>query len=208
MFDLDDTVYPEWDYLISGITHLIKLLDVEAIDPFTLARNKSSWMEDLVKICGNKVDLKFVQEVYRCHSPNINLRHNMDLLISDLTPIGDLYFITDGDHIRQIKKASRLGLLGYPILTGKSFREESKLHGNRFKFLNEQDYTSFVYVADNPRKDFFWPNKLGWVSVQLRGLDSPIHSYEDETLPDNFMPQQICNTVEELRELLLRIYVA
>ena len=48
--------------------------------------------------------------------------------------------------------------------------------------------TRYVYVGDNPRKDFLAPNSLGWFTVGIRSSGRNIHPQELDGAPEGQMP--------------------
>ena len=60
----------------------------------------------------------------------------------------------------------------------------------------------FVYVGDNPAKDFRWPNALGWLTVQLDDPDGVnIHSQAID-VPADFHAARHIARVADLLPLL------
>lgn len=67
-----------------------------------------------------------------------------------------------------------------------------------------KDYPAraYVYVADNPRKDFIAPNRLHWKTIGLRGDERNIHSQDCEGLTSEMLPDQWIDTLTELPDIL------
>ena len=60
----------------------------------------------------------------------------------------------------------------------------------------------FVYVGDNPEKDFLWPNRLGWLTVML--LDTDGRNIHPQRIPADSRCY-IKGSTENLCEPTLRI---
>jgi putative hydrolase of the HAD superfamily len=62
----------------------------------------------------------------------------------------------------------------------------------------------YVYVGDNPAKDFIAPNQLGWITIGLRGNSRNIHTqtsihFNSTQLPRIWIDQfsQLINTLSK-----------
>ena len=87
-----------------------------------------------------------------------------------------LGLITDGRSNTQRAKIAALGLEKYftpadIIISGETGQDkENQLP---FRLMEERNpgETEFIYVGDNPAKDFRWPNRMGWETVQLDDIN-------------------------------------
>jgi putative hydrolase of the HAD superfamily len=61
------------------------------------------------------------------------------------------------------------------------------------------DVECFAYVADNPMKDFVWPNRLGWTTVQLLDNGRNVHSQTIQLPGDDYRAQL---TIDRFSKLL------
>ena len=185
VFDLDDTLYSEMDYVLSGYRYLSKLIKklyskntyqsfLEALD-----RNEADIFAYV--IAEHKLPESLKQHLilaYRYHPPNIQLHacalSILEQLKSKNIPV---YLITDGRGITQRLKVTSLGIENFfesifiseEVGVGKpapdSFLTIQKAHPNQ----------SIVYVADNPKKDFIAPNQLGWFTIGVEHRSTRIH---------------------------------
>ena len=64
------------------------------------------------------------------------------------------------------------------------------------------DISRFVYVGDNPMKDFLWPNRLGWVTIQLIDDGRNVHSQQVSLPSDDYRPQYRIKSLDQLSALL------
>src|SRR5439155_18495418 len=97
--------------------------------------------------------------------------------------------LTDGPLASQRAKCRRLGVeefCKFVVYTDEWGPQCYKPHPRGFEFLAAQmtgggDF-AFVYVGDNPTKDFGAPIALGWDTIRVRRVGG-LHFHED-SLPD------------------------
>lgn len=204
MFDLDDTLYNEVDYLISAYWEIIHVYNLQ---PKTKLHSEMlKWYydgNDVFKLVINKYKINATKsdliKIYREHIPSINLFEDASALIRSLNinnvPIA---LITDGRSITQRNKIKALGLSN--LFTNLIISEEintEKPSLNNFEMLVSRDYTNYVYIADNPKKDFLSPNVLGWVSICLLNNGRNIHK-QDFNLPFHYLPKYKIKSFAEI----------
>jgi putative hydrolase of the HAD superfamily len=114
-------------------------------------------------------------EVYRDHEPAIQLFPDADRALERVARAGrNLALITDGYRAVQARKIRALGLetrIGCRIITdelGRSYWKPSPEPFRRVMAAYHGSSSGYVYVADNPRKDFIGCRQLGWRSVRMR----------------------------------------
>ena len=180
LFDLDDTLYSEKQYVKSGFNKIAEACpeienmadklwrafeDGERPIDFVL-KNENQYSSDAVKKC---------LETYQNQMPNISLYDGVIDLLTSLKESGfSLGLITDGRPIGQRNKINALGIEKYfekiivtDELGGIEFR---KPNPKAFELMREffgVDFPQMVYVGDNINKDFIAPEKLGmkWILV-------------------------------------------
>lgn len=187
VYDIDDTLYLEREYVFSGFWEIAKYL----------SQGKSSFAEKIFQfmwscfengIRGNIFDLLFdnypniareykiedLIRIYREHKPNIELPFEMKDLLEYLLHNGFfLAVISDGPISSQNNKVNALELENYfkeIVLTDIWGKEYWKPHSRAFTYLENKSGLSpqqLVYVADNPEKDFTAPNKRGWNTIRI-----------------------------------------
>ena len=192
VFDLDDTLYRERDYVRSGIravdiwvqwqlgTHGFGMT---AIRLWNEGRRTKLFDATLTEL-GVTIDPAIIAAmvaVYRDHVPRIRLASDAYAFLARNHGFG-LALITDGSRIAQRRKVSALGLPGYgfdPIVYTDDWGAEFwKPHRRAFEAVEAAHHgrsDRFVYVADNPAKDFLAPRALGWATVQIDRSDA-VHS--------------------------------
>jgi len=196
VFDLDDTLYLERDYVLSGFVHVGALVERRfGRKAFTdiawrlfLAGQRGDIFNRALKDVGVAPEPGVIQELvdaYRNHLPTISLAEDAVECLAALESEYQLALITDGPVAAQRNKVRALGLekkLPIRILTGAWSIEFSKPHVQAFLSVQEQagvNSSECMYVADNPRKDFAAPASLGWKTVRIRrsgGLHSEVAS--------------------------------
>ncbi|MCD8388270.1 MAG: HAD family hydrolase [Bacteroidales bacterium] len=160
VFDLDDTLYKERDYVESGN---------RAVMAWLRQMHPSLTEQQLRLIPWGDEELR----VYRNHFPGIKLpaesRAALDALKSAGVPMA---IITDGRSVQQRNKYRALGLDDYIPPERLLISEEvgaRKTEPDAFLRLMEMypQETDWLYVGDNVAKDFFHPNRLGWRTAML-----------------------------------------
>ncbi len=194
-FDLDDTLISESDYVESGLRAAGGFLDREAPG----AEEAAGWLVDLwrreragdvfqrlLSRRGLDADawLPRLKQVYRDHAPVPRLRAGVAEVLSALTARGArLALLSDGYLDVQRRKWSALRLpwrFDPVVFTDERGRAYWKPHPWGFERVMEAHpgAGSFLYVADNPAKDFIAPNRLGWTTVMVRDGRN-LHACED-----------------------------
>ena len=179
IFDLDDTLYSEKEYVRSGFCEIAKILpEIQnaeeklyslfesgkpAID--YLLRSEGIYSDELKEKCLN---------AYRTHTPDIHLYDGVRELLIRLRQKGYMLgIITDGRPDGQRAKIIALGLdslVDEIIITdelgGTEARKPSDkafllMHERLNKISGEKiDYSEMCYVGDNTAKDFIAPESL------------------------------------------------
>lgn len=188
IFDLDDTLYSEKDYVRSGFKAVARMLnrpdDIEsqlwkafeqkqnAID--VVLQNNGIWSEMTKKEC---------VETYRRHTPELSLYQEAKELLHTLLAAGKkVGIITDGRPEGQWAKINQLGLKEYASeiivtdeLAGNGnpllFRKPSEISFEIMRRRMECAYEDMVYVGDNVKKDFVAPERLGMATVWFQNVD-------------------------------------
>jgi putative hydrolase of the HAD superfamily len=184
VFDLDDTLYLERDYVRSGI----RVVDAWARSTLGLdglAAAATSLVESgqygklfdaALAILGVPADPAIIDRmvsVYREHAPDIQLAPDARAF---LTAGHDYAFalISDGYSVAQHGKIDALDLPRFgldPIICtddwGRDYWKPHKRAYETVQAAHAGRSTRFIYVADNPAKDFLAPRALGWATVQI-----------------------------------------
>lgn len=186
VFDLDDTLYKEIDFLKSGYRYISDHLPANGISSNALYRQMldeyHAGRDAFAYILKFYPQFQKAQllEWYRYHDPKISL--NDDTLATIRYLVESKYVIgilTDGRSITQRNKIRALGLHKYVRLQNIIISEEfglSKPHKENYNyFMNLYPTYSFIYVGDNTSKDFVTPKALGWKTIGLIDRGENIH---------------------------------
>ncbi|MEG3658565.1 HAD family hydrolase [Arenibacter palladensis] len=204
VFDLDDTLYNEIEYLKSAYLEIAQKLDKENYLPlyahmFSLFRNNKNVFDFLSEQF--KVSKSQLLTDYRAHKPKIKLFDGALSILKNIKKYnGKIGLITDGRTTTQTNKIHALGLS--PLLDQIVISEEigsEKPHPNNFKvFESRYGKASYYYIADNIKKDFLTPNALGWRSIGLIDNGLNMHSDRYLYLDKEYQPQNMIISLSDL----------
>ncbi|GMU21774.1 MAG: hypothetical protein AMXMBFR13_18630 [Phycisphaerae bacterium] len=186
VLDLDDTLYPERSFCLSGFDAvgqwLRQRLDCP-IDPVVRMRElfasgeRGHIFDRLLEEIRCEPSAELIAEMvacYRTHGPAIQLFDDAEAALERWKGRFRLGLISDGPLVMQQNKARCLGLyerLDRIVLTDEWGSEYWKPHPRAFELI-ESEFgcrgNSCLYVADNPCKDFIAPSRLGWQTIWLR----------------------------------------
>lgn len=197
-FDLDDTLVPEVLFLKSGIYHIAKQLSlrwpqlqqqriISRMETAILTRcNHYSALENLLEETQlrDRINMADVVMEFRNHVPDPDIYHlspSVRKILTDLQkrdiPIA---LITDGRSITQRNKIASAGLHqfiddSYIFISGETGHDKND--PDNFLSLMEKHagIKKFIYVADNPKKDFLHPKRLGWETYLVHPFPLAIH---------------------------------
>jgi len=181
VFDLDDTLYNELDFLKSAYRSIAKFLEPDSWKPlyskmFSLYRCKINVFKTLAE--SHHIELSVLVDLYRHHQPEIQLFEGvLDVFKAIKSKGGNIAIITDGRSKTQRAKLKSLGILNYLdfIVISEEIGTEKPNSAN-FKAIEQAlSGEQYYYIADNLKKDFIAPNTLGWKSVALIDNGKNIH---------------------------------
>ncbi len=179
VFDLDDTLYSERDYMRSGFRAVAALLPEL---PDAEARLWAAWetgkpaIDAVLAESGIDESRKDACVVaYRTHTPDIRLYDGVPVLFDELRRRGlKIGILTDGRPEGQRAKLAALGLeplVDAVVITdelgGAEFRKPCDIPFRVMQRKLGVPFEAMVYVGDNPNKDFIAPRQLGMRSVWL-----------------------------------------
>lgn len=181
IFDLDDTLYSEKEYMKSGYNAVAEYLGdtVYSDRLWSFFESGKPAIDELLGELGRESEKDAVLEIYRSHKPNLHLYDGVKEMLIKLRSHGiKIGIITDGRPEGQHNKISSLGLeelVDDIIITdelgGVQFRKPCdiafRIMQNRWRLSASQ----IVYVGDNPAKDFQAPRQLGMKSVYFENTD-------------------------------------
>jgi putative hydrolase of the HAD superfamily len=219
IFDLDDTLYDEIDYCRSGFWVVADFLASLPESPtaervfgalwkqFT-AGNRTKTFNAALDELEISYDNKLIDElvkVYRNHPPKITLPQDSKNVLSWLSGKYTLGLITDGFLPAQQLKVQILGLekyfkcIVYTEQLGQEYWKPSPAGFEKLMQTLKVRPDSVAYVADNEKKDFIAPNKLGFLSIQLI---RPARIHTESSQESGAAAQYVIHKMSELSALL------
>ena len=184
IFDMDDTLYGEKEYVRSGYAKIAQVLpQVEdaAEKLWQLFEEKKPAIDELLKQEGidNEEIKKACLHAYRYQKPDIHLYPGVKELLEELRKEGYLLgVITDGRPEGQRAKIDALGLenlVDHIVVTdefgGAEFRKPNPIAFQTMKEKLNTAYSEMCYIGDNIKKDFIAPQQLGMRSIWFQNPD-------------------------------------
>lgn len=202
-FDLDDTLYKEINFVQSAYGEIAeKVGHPEAVkqmmDWYHVGKNVFA---ELISAYGLDLTVNDGIKIYRNHFPRIYLDSGIRDFLDELKKSGALFgLITDGRSYSQRNKVNALGIEGLfdiEVISEEFGSEKPDLKNFQVvmdKFPTRNDY---LYIGDNPKKDFIAPNQLGWKTFCLLDDGRNIHK-QDFTLEDAYMPKYKINNLKDI----------
>lgn len=196
VFDLDDTLYPEREYQISGYKHIAsqinKLFGTDISD--IIASADLNGLDVFDEICrALKLPNSFKESLlwmYRLHIPNISLSDDViDTLDFIKNRSRAVHILTDGRSISQRYKLASLGLLDLIPYISEEW-SDLKPGPIRFKAIQNKfiGMSQFIYVGDNLNKDFITPNKMKWQTICIKDSGTNIHPQKVDNVSEEYLP--------------------
>lgn len=185
VFDLDDTLYDEIDFVLSGLRAVAQYgLDnyglckdasfkfmQDILDQFGRGRIFDLWLENHGLYSKNRVAQ--CVKVYRHHWPEISLSTIHMGILEQLANRYSLYLVTDGHKVAQGQKCSALNIDTYftgVFITHRYGLANAKPSLYCFEKIRQAEGVSWdkvIYIGDNPEKDFVNLNRVGAVTVRV-----------------------------------------
>jgi putative hydrolase of the HAD superfamily len=221
VFDLDDTLFLERTYVLSGFAAVANHITAAyAIDPEEIVKELlaieaaghqgrvfDTWLQRRDQPTGG-LTAHHLRDVYRSHRPNISLLPRVHDMLESLRKAGyRLAIVSDGNLQSQTAKVEVLGLedlMDRIVLTDQWGSDFWKPHQRAFEVL-ESDWscrpTELVYIGDNPQKDFAGPRSRGWLTIRVR-LERQLLNGQQAIRIDSSAQVEL-TSVEELWSFLL-----
>jgi FMN phosphatase YigB (HAD superfamily) len=170
IFDLDDTLYDEKLYAISGFRAVAKYISMTygvSINESVCILNQSlvsgtrerAFQDLIVAKSLPRREVNQCIRIYRNHKPDIYLDEVTKETLAELTKF-QKYLVTDGNKLVQRKKIKALKLDSFFKRTftthsfGLSAAKPSTYCFKLIKDLEEASWSDLVYIGDDPSKDF------------------------------------------------------
>lgn len=206
IFDLDDTLYGEMNYVREAFGHVASYLAkqydlsqtqiLEEMLSFLKQEGRGKIFNKVCDLHGIQEDIGKLVSIYRETSPKIQLYKDAE---SFLQIIEDKRIktglVTDGDALVQWSKINALHLtkrLDSVIVTDDLYTKEGKKGRSKpdpyvFQMCLEKLHckpVETIYIGDNPQKDFIGARKLGMGTIRIKRAegshitDVPLPGYE------------------------------
>jgi putative hydrolase of the HAD superfamily len=218
IFDLDDTLHDEVEYCKSGFRTVADFLagssNVPAQDIFNTlwnqfkAGNRKNTFNKTLDEIGIDYDDNLIQElinVYRNHAPEIILPADSRKILCKLNEKYTLALLTDGFLPAQQLKVQSLGIekyfkcIIYTEQLGREFWKPSPVGFEKIMQICNANSENIACVADNEKKDFIAPNRLGFKTIQII---RPARIHTSINRQSDAAAQHIIHQISELPELL------
>jgi putative hydrolase of the HAD superfamily len=204
VFDLDDTLYDEVDFVKSGFQEIANYLKDEKYYNFMCevfeSEGSGKVFNKLIEKFCLDVNINKLIEIYRFHTPNIVLP-NESLELLKFAKEFKTALISDGHYIMQKNKHDALKLdefIKYPIFTDFYHTKKPELKPYKMVMQNYQDQERFVYISDNPKKDFKAVAELGWTGIRFK---NPVGIYRDFENDTDYEVESREDIIDILRKL-------
>lgn len=183
IFDLDDTLYDERAYVLSGFAAVARMLQErfgwpEAASLSFMRRDlaahgRGAIFDRLLETHGARAKslVEACIKTYRHHVPAIALYPAAERLLGQLD--APLYLVTDGHKVTQQRKIEALGLdrrFTRCFVTHRYGIRNAKPSVHCFGLIARLErcgWSDLVYVGDNPAKDFVNLSPLGVHTVRV-----------------------------------------
>ncbi len=216
VFDLDDTLFPEHDFVYSGFKAVSFYMENQfgicdfydrAVELF-LEGVRGNLFDKILANMELNQNIELIRklvDIYRSHHPEISLYKDASWALKYYSPIVPLALISDGFLETQKNKAKALGLGKYfskLYFTDQWGRSCWKPSTYAFKRVEDEFSVAgceCVYISDNPVKDFIGPNNMGWNSIYINRGEG---EYSCATFPRGGRPKTSIVSLFELKNIL------
>jgi len=185
VFDLDDTLCSERQFVESGFRAVSAYVQergitAQALFPDMWRRfcggSRGRIFDDSLRAAGVVPDDALIAElvdVYRSHIPSISLYPDARAVLSHFYGRRQLGLLTDGylqtqhNKVRALKIEDFFDVLVFTDQMGRRYWKPDTAGYRRIMAELNVPGAACLYVGDNPGKDFFGANRLGWQTVQI-----------------------------------------
>ena len=186
VFDLDDTLYPERSFVLSGFRAAgewlqsslgVEGLEQEAVRLFAQGMRGHIFDAALTSIGCSLDVVPDLVEVYRGHRPDIALFDDAAWALAHYGAKHQLGMLTDGFLETQRRKVRALGIetsmqvIVFSDESGRACWKPNPEPYQRVMAASGRSGRECVYIADNPAKDFITAKQLGWSTIRIRRPD-------------------------------------
>lgn len=218
VFDLDDTLISEYEYVQSGFNVIANFFEkqyslsadkvyIELMEGFhSGTRNIFNSILESYKISYTKKEILNIVEMYRNHKPKIKFYDDVKPILNYLNKTGiKTGIISDGYLHAQQNKLEAVCAKEYfdkIILTDELGRKFWKPHPKAFEIMRDVfdiSYDQMMYVGDNPQKDFYIQKIYPVSTVRVMRKDSV---YSNSKYYDGVKEQKRICSLSELQGMI------
>jgi putative hydrolase of the HAD superfamily len=218
VFDLDDTLFPEREFVKSGFHAVSDYLQKNGITSEALFPKlwetfcqgaRSTIFNDVLLAVGIEPEERIISkllEIYRYHKPSLCLFPDAEFILDHLHGRKKIGLLSDGYLETQKNKVAALNIERYfdiIMYTDSLGREFWKPHTCGYeKIMTESSVHGdmCLYIGDNPRKDFYGARQAGWKTVHVTRTDG-IYS-EQGNVPEEYMADVSVRDLYKLAEVI------
>lgn len=213
-FDLDDTLFSERDYLHSAYREIATIISGKYHVDYAVCLESmlQGGFDRLISLLdeweiNHDENMAWCVNTYRHHIPDISLSPITKSTLTTLKQRGaTLALITDGRVITQTRKIEGLKLYDYIPQQEISISEAigaDKTSPIPFSMVMQRHPNAcrYIYVGDNPQKDFTLPNSLGWMTIGILDSGNNIHRQSMDYPLEN-LPQHWVTNIDEIVPLI------
>ncbi|MBE9011015.1 HAD family hydrolase [Pseudanabaenaceae cyanobacterium LEGE 13415] len=184
VFDLDDTLFPEHEFVYSGF-HAISewMLDHYSVFSFFdvawelfQAGKRGTIFNQTLDRLGVNYDCELIAQliqVYRDHKPKIKLHEDAEWAIKFFKDYRCTGLITNGFLHTQQNKVRALGIesmldqiIYCDVFGAENWKPSSVPYQKMMEFTGFEG-SECLYIGDHPYKDFIGAKKLGWMTLRI-----------------------------------------
>lgn len=211
IFDLDDTLISEAEYVKSGYKAVSKYIEekfhINSKDAFyklwsyfeNKEKNTFNKLLEEYEISYSKDDIIELVNIYRNHKPNITFFDDVIPFLKELKSrkistgiISDGYVNTQRNKLEAVDAYAKFD---YIILTDELGKEYWKPNPKAFEMMMEKfdlNPEEMIYVGDNPKKDFYIKKCLNIITVKIERKNA-IYANEEylENVKEDFRTNEL-----------------
>jgi len=219
VFDLDDTLYLEQDFVLSGFEAVAVFLQRKGVEGFAeiatelffqgqrgdiFDRALEEMGLDSSALNQKAVSVERLVGIYRDHKPSIALLPDARFALDQYQSGTKRALLSDGYRAVQQNKVDALGIqtdFQAIFLTdtwGRSCWKPAHCAYEKVELYFDVAGDNCLYISDNPSKDFIAPNQRGWDTIRVvrdKGI------YRDAETAKGGEPRVIIESLYELSRI-------
>ncbi len=215
VFDLDDTLYNESDFVHGAFKVVAQYLSrkhklgrdelYRAMLRLLADNGRGRIFNDICDLYNLDEDINNLVEIYRNAAPNISLYEDAEYFLNYCRGKYKLGLITDGIHYVQWNKIRLLDLEKYfdcIIVTDDHGKDFWKPSIKPYVKMAEELWAAFdemICIGDNPRKDFYGARQLGIYTVRII---RPVGDHMGLRLGRDYEADREISSMYEMKEVI------